>query len=182
MQSLGQLFCGSRRISGFIALGAHRLKEFSMPPGAFEGFVGFFDTDVAPSTISSASQSGTTITVVDSNHGLSVGDTIGIIFYGGSNNDPDSGNYTIATVPNANTFTLTSLNSDTVSLSIGVYVSNTGNPNSPRRFVVQKQTLPAGADEQDIPTSYMMPEAGFAFKNGMWCHINWVGPVNVIYE
>ena len=182
MQSLGQLFCGSRRVSGFIAMGPHRLKEFSMTPGAFAGFVGFFDTDVAPALISSATQTGTTITVNKSSHGLSPGDSIGIVFYGGSSNDPNPGNYIVATVPTAGSFTLTALNSETIGTVIGAYVSNTGNPNSPRRFVVQKQTQAAGAAEIDIPTSYIMPEAGFAFKNGIWCQVNNIGPVDVIYE
>ena len=182
MRSVSQLFSGNRRASGFVAMGPHRLKEFSITGGAFDGFVGFFDTDVAPVLINSASQSGTTVTVNKPSHGLSTGDTVGIVFYGGTSNDPDAGNYEI-TVVDANTFTIEQLNSATVSLTIGQYVSNVGSkqPN-PRRFVLQKLTKAAGADDIDIPISFFMPDAGFKFNLGMYVVLNNNGSMDIIYE
>lgn len=181
MRSVSQLFSGNRRASGFVAMGPHRLKELSITGGAFDGLVGFFDTDVAPIVINSASQSGTTVTVNTSAHGLSTGDTVGIVFYGGTNNDPDSGNYEV-TVVDATNFTIEQLNSATIPISIGQYVKNSGTPNSPRRFVLQKLTKAAGADDIDIPISFSMPDAGFKFDLGMYAVLNNIGTTDVIYE
>ena len=63
-------------------------------------------------TSASYSQSGTTVTVTSSNHGFSVGNTVDIIY---SNGTAVSGDFTIASVPNANTFTYTAV--DTLSTS-----------------------------------------------------------------
>jgi len=58
------------------------------------------------------SQSGTTITVTITNHGLSVGNTIGLEFTTGAST---SGTFTVATVPGANSFTVTAATSRTAS-------------------------------------------------------------------
>jgi len=73
-------------------------------------------------------QSGTTVTVTETAHGLSTGNLVGISF---SENSPGtgaatSGNY-IITVTNANTFTLTSPNTATVTAGAACnYVSGNG--------------------------------------------------------
>ena len=71
-------------------------------------------TDIDPATSVSASyeQSGTTITITKTDHGYAVGDFVVIDFTAGSATD---GNYEIQTVPNANTFTVTSSASATIS-------------------------------------------------------------------
>jgi hypothetical protein len=58
------------------------------------------------------SQTGTTMTVTDTAHGLAVGDAIVLDCTSGDGND---GTYTIVTVPTADTFTVTSSTSETVS-------------------------------------------------------------------
>ena len=67
-------------------------------------------TDISPTTSVSASydQVNTTITVTKASHGYSAGDFV-VLDFSGSAND---GNYEIQTVPNANTFTLTSTSDD----------------------------------------------------------------------
>jgi len=71
-------------------------------------------TDLDPDLSVSATyeQSGTTITITKSSHGYSVGDFVVIDFTAGSATD---GNYEIISVPNANTFTVTSATSATIS-------------------------------------------------------------------
>ena len=70
-------------------------------------------TDLDPATSVSATygQVGTTITIDKSSHGYSVGDFVVIDFTAGTATD---GNYEIATVPNASTFTVTSATSGSV--------------------------------------------------------------------
>ena len=71
-------------------------------------------TDIDPATSVSATygQSGTTITITKSSHGYSIGDFVVIDFTAGSATD---GNYEIQTVPDANSFTVTSSTSETIS-------------------------------------------------------------------
>jgi predicted phage tail protein len=70
-------------------------------------------TNIDPATSVSATygQVGTTITIDKSAHGYSVGDFVVIDFTAGT---ATSGNYEIATVPNATTFTVTSATSGSV--------------------------------------------------------------------
>ena len=68
------------------------------------------DEDPAASISATYSQSTTTITITKTNHGLSVGDFVVIDFTSGTGAD---GNYEIQTVPNVNTFTVTSNSSAT---------------------------------------------------------------------
>lgn len=67
-----------------------------------------------PSNACTYSQSGTVITVTYNLHGKSVGDRIGFTATSGTN-APATDQYVIATVPNANTFTLTAASSVTTS-------------------------------------------------------------------
>ena len=112
MNSLSQVFQVSKRESGFAVLGPHRLKEFSFIGTASEGKFTVYDTDTAP-VAGTYAQSGTTVTVTDTDHGLATGDVVGICFATGTGGTACSGNYSI-TVVDANTFTITMLNSDTI--------------------------------------------------------------------
>ena len=68
--------------------------------------------DTATSTAATYEQSGTTITITKNGHGYSVGDQVVIDFTAGSAAD---GNYVIETLPNSNSFTVTSSASATIS-------------------------------------------------------------------
>ena len=71
-------------------------------------------TNIDPATSVSATygQSGTTITITKTSHGYSIGDFVVIDFTAGSATD---GNYEIQTVPDSNSFTVTSATSATIS-------------------------------------------------------------------
>ena len=70
--------------------------------------------DPDATTSATYAQSGTTITITKSSHGYSVGAFVTVDFTTGTTNELD-GFYEIKTVPNANTFTLTSTTSQTAS-------------------------------------------------------------------
>ena len=53
-------------------------------------------------------QSGTTITITITNHGVAIGDVLTIVFTSGAT----TGSYAVASSANANTFTVTAANSD----------------------------------------------------------------------
>jgi len=80
-------------------------------------------TDIDPATSVDAiySQSGTIIDITKNSHGYSVGDFVVIDFTSGTATD---GNYEIQTVPNANTFTVTSATSGSNSSQSCTYGAN----------------------------------------------------------
>jgi hypothetical protein len=102
--------------SGWIVSGPTRVKGISIRGGAGSstGRTTFFDTSNPPVSVTYA-QSGNTVTVTSTAHGLVTGQQIGIAYYpnSSSNNSATNGNYTI-TVTGANTFTITDPNSNTV--------------------------------------------------------------------
>ena len=69
------------------------------------------------------SQSGTTVTITISNHGLAIGDVVTIDYTSGSATD---GDFVIATTPTVNTFTVTAASSATNSGNVTVTLSGAG--------------------------------------------------------
>ena len=111
--------------TGFFVIGRQRLKGLmSIPSTTTAGLVEIFDTNTAPVT-ATYGRSTTTVTVTKSAHGLSTGQVVGIGFTSASNVSATDGNYTI-TVVDANTFTLTDINSGTITSTAASYVSGGG--------------------------------------------------------
>ena len=99
--------------SGFISPQAPcRIKAISIRGSASAGQFDLFSTTIAPVT-GTYTQSGATITVTKSSHGLNTGDRIGITFTDGTGGAGFPGNYTITKLTD-NTFTVTSINSLTI--------------------------------------------------------------------
>ena len=69
------------------------------------------------------SQSGTTVTITISNHGLAIGDVVTIDYTSGSATD---GDFAIATTADVNTFTVTAASSATNSGNVSVTLSGAG--------------------------------------------------------
>lgn len=69
------------------------------------------------------SQSGTTVTITISNHGLAIGDIVTIDYTSGSATD---GDFVIVTQPSVNTFTVTAASSATNSGNVTVTLSGAG--------------------------------------------------------
>jgi len=111
--------------SGFLVLGRSRVKALSFVGTATAGTLAVFDTATAPVTSGvTYGRSGTTVTVTKTAHGLSTGDVVGIHFEAFPS--ATDGNYVI-TVTGANAFTLTDINTGTITGSpAAVYVSGGG--------------------------------------------------------
>jgi len=178
VNSLSQIHQGHRHESGFVALGRLRLKEFSVVGSASAGTLVVFDTDTAPETGTYA-QSGTTVTVTDTGHGLSTGDVVGINFAVGTGGTAQPGNYEI-TVTDGNTFTVTMLNSDTITGTPACqYVSNSGaNQKSPKRWIMSKHTSAADT----FANVFQVPNSGFVAKNGVYFFMENLTEADVFYE
>jgi len=178
MGSLAQVFQVSRRESGFVIMGSHRLKEFSIVGTANEGKLSIFDTDTAP-VAGTYGQSGTTVTVTDTDHGLSTGDVVGICFASGTGGIATSGNYSI-TVVDADTFTIPMLNSDTITGDPACnYVANSGsNQANPKRWLMCKGV----AANDSYANVFSVPNSGFITKLGVYFLISNLLEADMFYE
>ena len=107
-------------IEGFLRSRVNDQASFTFtPPG--EGFI----------KTGTYSQSGTTVTITISNHGLAIGDVVTIDYTSGSAVD---GSFVIATTADDNTFTVTAAASATNSGNVSVTLSGAG------KFVCQSWT------------------------------------------
>ncbi len=101
-------------VSGQMVVGRFRLKGLISMGTATAGTVNFWDTTTAPVSVTYG-RSGTTVTVTHTAHGLSTGQAVGLTFGAdGSARAATNGNY-IVTVLTADTYTVTDINSGTVS-------------------------------------------------------------------
>ena len=107
--------------SGYLVKYPVRVKGLSYTGTATAGYVTLFDTATTPvSSGVTYARSGTTVTVTKTAHGLITGDVIGIHFLSNSGVSATDGTYTI-TVTGANAFTLTDINSRTITSTSAVY-------------------------------------------------------------
>jgi hypothetical protein len=90
-----------------------RVKGLSVKGTSSAGSVELFDSLTAPIAATYA-RSSATVTVTKNAHGLQPGDRVGISFDAGTGGCATSGNYTVQTVPDANTFTITDINSGSI--------------------------------------------------------------------
>ena len=102
--------------SGIFVVGPTRIKGISLTGTATAGQLIMFDTLTAPVTTATYGRSGTTVTITQSAHGLTTGQIIGIDFAAGTGGTATNGNYTV-TVTNSSTFTVTDINSGTITAS-----------------------------------------------------------------
>jgi hypothetical protein len=112
--------------SGFFVLGRNRVKGISFFGAGTDGTLVLFDTTSAPVTSSvTYARSGTTVTVTKVAHGLSTGDIVGIHFDSNTSASATDGNYSI-TRTSADAFTLTDINTGTITSTAASYVSGGG--------------------------------------------------------
>jgi len=177
-RSLAQIQQAHLSSSGFAVLGDRRLKEFAITGSSSAGIFEVFDTDTAPEAGTYA-QSTTTVTVTDTSHGLSTGDVVGIAFEAGTGGTATPGNYVI-TVTSANAFTITVLNSDTITDTPACrYVASTPNDGTqPKRWLLTKETSAADT----FANIFRIPNEGFRTNHGAYFHMSNLTSADVFYE
>ena len=154
--------------SGFMVLGRNRVRGISFTGSATAGYVTLFDTTVAPVTTATYGRSGTTITVTSTAHGLATGQVIGVDFAAGTGGTATNGNYPV-TVTNANTFTITDINSGSITAGAAmVYAS---------RWLMTYDVV-AGDYFNNAP---IIPEDGVLAVNGIYAQISNLAGVNIYY-
>jgi len=154
--------------SGFLVLGRNRIKGISFTGSATAGFVALFDTTTAPVTTATYGRSGTTVTVTQSAHGFTTGDVIGIDFAAGTGGTATNGNY-VVTVTNSSTFTITDINSGTI----------TG---SPAMVYSSKWLLSYDTAATDLfNNSPFIADDGVLAVNGIYAYMSNVTACNIYY-
>ena len=117
---------GHLNSSGFFVLGRNRVKGISFFGAGSDATLVLFDTTSAPVTASvTYARTDTTVTVTNTAHGLVTGDVVGIHFNSNTSVSATDGNYTI-TRTGADTFTLTDINTGTITSTAASYVSGGG--------------------------------------------------------
>ena len=154
--------------SGFMYVGRTRVRAISFTGSATAGYVTLFDTTTAPVTTATYGRSGTTITVTSTAHGLSTGDVIGVDFAAGTGGTATNNNY-VVTVTNANTFTVTDINSGSITAGAAmVYAS---------RWLM---TYDVAANDPYNNSPYI-PAEGVLVFNGIYAQMSNVVAVNIYY-
>jgi len=156
--------------SGFIVFNNRsRVKSISVKGTDTEGQLDLFATPTAP-IAATYGQSGNTITITKSAHGLTTGQQIGIAYARGTGGIATCGNPVI-TVTGPNTFTITCPNSFTITTGAACRYVTTG------RWLV---TLELTA--QDIYTNYfMIPGEGLLAPNMVYAVMTNINAVTVFY-
>jgi WD40 repeat protein len=162
--------------SGYITKNRTRVRAFDVVGTASEGTLEIWDTDVVP-TAGTYGRSGTTVTVTSSSHGLSTGDLIGISFRTTSGDVATSGNYPI-TVTGDNTFTLTDINTGTITAGkVCNYVySNTDN--EPASWLTTFHT----AASDTFYNAFTIPDGGMLARKGVYVTATNLATLNVYYQ
>jgi len=154
--------------SGFLVLGRNRIKGISFTGTSSAGFVALFDTTTAPVTTATYGRSGTTITVTLSAHGLTTGQNIGVDFAAGTGGTATNGNY-IVTVTNSSTFTLTDINSGSITAGAAMVFSS-------------KWLLSYDTSATDVfNNSPVIADDGVLAVNGIYAYLSNVAACNIYY-
>jgi hypothetical protein len=157
-------------LSGFLVLGRNRVRALSYVGTSGAGTLAIFDTATVPESSSvTYGRTGTTVTVTKTSHGLVTGDVVGIHFEGSPS--ATDGNYVITRV-DANNFTLTDINSGSISGSpAAVYVSGGGS-----------WLLTYESSATDIfNNSPDIPEDGVLAIKGVYAYMDGIAVANIYY-
>ena len=154
--------------SGFLVLGRNRIKGISFTGSTSAGFLALFDTTTAPVTTATYGRSGTTVTITQSAHGFVTGQTIGIDFAAGTGGTATNGNY-VVTVLTSSTFTVTDINSGTITASPSLVYSS-------------KWLLSYDVTANDtFNNSPVIADDGVLAVNGIYAYLSNVAACNVYY-
>jgi len=154
--------------SGFMVLGRNRVKAISFTGSATAGYVTLFDTTVAPVTTATYGRSGTTITVTLTAHGLTTGQVIGVDFAAGTGGTATNGNYAV-TVTNSSTFTLTDINSGSITAGAAMVFAN--------RWLM---TYDVAANDP-YNNAPFIPDDGVVATDGVYAQMSNVVACNIYY-
>ena len=147
--------------SGFGYIGRTRIKGLVISSTSTGGTVTLYDSLTA-SISATYEQSGTTVTITKSAHGLVTGQKVGISFAAASGNSATNGNY-VVTVLTSSTFTITDINSRTIVAGTACsYVANSIGESSTQWHATFDTAAAAGT------TNIVFPGEGILIETGLY--------------
>ena len=152
--------------SGFLYIGRTRLKTITGTASATAGTVNFWDAIAAPNTATYA-RSSYTVTVTLNSHGYVAGQKVGLTFAAGG---ATNGNYIVQTAA-TNTFTITDINSGTVSALSGCTVGAVGS-----QWLTSYDTAAS-----DSLSNMLLPGEGLLVEQGIYAQISNQTGVTIYY-
>ena len=155
--------------SGILVPFSTRVKGLSITGSASAGTLTLFDTVTAPVTTATYGRSGTTVTVTQASHGLTTGQQIGIDFAAGTGGTATNGNY-IVTVTNSSTFTVTDINSGSITAGAAM-VYSTGK-------WLASYDIAAGDSYNNAP---FIPGEGVKAMTGVYAYMVNLAAANIYY-
>jgi hypothetical protein len=155
--------------SGIMVPYGTRIKGISFTGSATAGSVALFDTTTAPVTTGTYARSGTTVTVTQTAHGLATGQVIGIDFAAGTGGTATNGNY-VVTVTNSSTFTVTDINSGSITAGAAMVYSTGG-------WLMSYDV----AANDSYNNALFIPGEGVRAINGVYAQISNLVAVNIYY-
>ena len=166
---------GSLTTSGFITKHRTRLRALDVVGTSSAGLLYVFDTDTAP-LAGTYARSGTTITVTDADHALKTGDMIGIAFDAGTGGSASAGNYEV-TVVNSSTFTITDINTGTITNDPACSYVHSSNGKSAGWLATFRT-----AASDTFFNGFNVPDEGILAKLGIYVQAANLASINIYYS
>jgi len=167
---------GHLHSSGYIYRNRTAVKALDVVGTSSAGILELWDTDVPPVTSGTYVRSGTTVTVTDTAHGLKTGDVIGISFEPDTGVIATPGNYEI-TVVDADTFTLTDINSGTIANDPDCRYVYSNSDQTEARWMATWHT----AATDIFFNGFSVPANGLLARKGVYVYAENLASVNVYY-
>ena len=155
--------------SGILVPFSTRIKGLSITGSATAGTLILFDTVTAPVTTGTYGRSGTTVTVTQTAHGLTTGQTVGIDFAAGTGGTATNGNY-VVTVTNSSTFTVTDINSGSITAGAAMVYST--------EKWLASYDIAAGDSYNNAP---FIPGEGIKAVTGVYAYMTNLVAANIYY-
>lgn len=167
---------GHLHSSGYIYKARTAVKAMDVVGTASAGILELWDTDTPPVVSGTYVRSGTTVTVTDTGHGLTTGDHVGISFEPDGGVIATPGNYYI-TVVDADTFTLTDINTGTIANDPDCRYIATSPGVEPSRWMATYHTAANDTFFNGLP----VPENGLIARKGVYVFAENLASINVYY-
>ena len=166
---------GSLTTSGYITKHRARLRALDVVGTASAGLLYVFDTDTTP-LAGTYVRSGTTVTVTDADHALQTGDVIGIAFAAGTGGSASAGNYRV-TVVNSSTFTITDINTGTITGDPACSYVHSSDGQSARWLATFRT-----AASDTFFNGFNVPDEGILAKLGIYVQVANLASVNIYHS